>query len=297
MRSMTGFAQRTIEENGLVLTVSLRSVNHRSFDLHLTLPDSLQRFEPEARREIGARQPRGHVQLKVALERESAGGPAVDEASIGRYIELFRGVATRHGLTLETAIQHLSHLPGVILPAGSHSPLIAPPEMQSAFLRVLRETLEDWDEMRIEEGAILEQDFRSRSEKITALIGRLEQLRQESVPVAQKKLQERLQTWVGENGMDAVRLAQEAAVLAERTDVSEELLRLHAHAAQFVALLDGQNEIGKRLDFLLQEMQRELNTLLAKTAGLGESGLAMTQVALEIKGEVEKLREQVQNVQ
>ncbi len=115
--------------------------------------------------------------------------------------------------------------------------------------------------------------------------------------MAQKRLRERLDAWLGHAALDSARLAQEAAMLAEHTDISEEVVRLKSHAAQFLKLLDGQPEVGKKFDFLLQETQRELNTLLAKTAGLGESGLPMTQLALEIRGEVEKLREQAQNVQ
>ncbi len=161
----------------------------------------------------------------------------------------------------------------------------------------MRDTLQAWDEMRAGEAAVLEDDLRARMLRISSALECVEQLRVETLPLAQKKLRERLQSWLGQNMLDASRLAQEAAMQAEHTDVSEEVLRLKAHFAQFLIMLAGNGEAGKKLDFLLQEIQRELNTLLAKTAGLGESGLRMTQMALEIKGEAEKLREQVQNLQ
>jgi len=180
-----------------------------------------------------------------------------------------------------------------------HSPRLAgvSPRLEAAFLKAVEDTLDHWDQMRAGEAAVLVEDLRARTLRITAFVERMEQLREETLPLARKKLQERLQSWLGQNMLDAGRLAQEAAMLAEHTDVSEEVLRLRAHFAQFLTMLDGNAEAGKKLDFLLQEIQRELNTLLAKTTGLGESGLRMTQTALEMKGEAEKLREQVQNVQ
>jgi uncharacterized protein (TIGR00255 family) len=297
LRSMTGFAQTVVQEDGFVLTVNLRSVNHRALDLHVNLPEQLQKFEPAARREIQACHPRGHLQLKVTLEQEAGANPAVDEAMIGKYIELFRRVGERYGLPLEAAMTALPRLPGVIaVPGGFHFPPVSQ-HLEDAFPKALRETLENWDKTRAEEGMVLERDLRERGLRICDLVERMEQLRLEAVPLAQKKMRERLDVLLGQGGMDAARLAQEAALLAEHTDISEEVLRLKAHSAQFLALLDGQPEIGKKLDFLLQETQREINTLLAKTAGLGGSGLPMTQLALEIRGEVEKLREQALNVQ
>jgi uncharacterized protein (TIGR00255 family) len=297
LRSMTGFAHRTVQEDGFLLTMNLRSVNHRSLDLHVALPDLLQRLEPAVRKEIAAKQPRGHVQLRVTVERDASSGPLVDEQLVERYIQIFRQLGAQHGMPLEIALQNLSQLPGVIATSSSHSQRPVSPELETAFLAAIRETLDDWDSMRVAEGMVLEEDFRNRALTVRSLMIRVERLRKEMVPVAQKRLRDRLHALLGENGLDAARLAQEAALLAEHTDISEEVVRLNAHVDQFLGMLDGQPEIGKKLDFLLQEIQRELNTLLAKTAGLGESGLPMTQVALDIKAEIEKLREQVQNVQ
>jgi len=297
LRSMTGFAQALVRADGFVLSVSLRSVNHRSLDIHLHLPEQLQSFEAVVRKQIAGFQPRGHLQLKVMLESEAGAGPALDEELIGKYLDLFRRVGERYGLQLETAIQALSQVPGAITGGGPPSTAPIPQRLEAAFRKALSETLDAWDEMRGVEGALLAEDLRSRTLRIAGCVERLEQMHQRALPAAQSRLRERLQSWLGQHALDETRLVQEAAALAEHTDISEEVLRLKAHFAQFLAMLDGNGEAGKKLDFLLQEIQREVNTLLAKTAGLGESGLPMTQTALDIKGEAEKLREQVQNVQ
>ena len=297
LRSMTGFAQSSVQEEGFSLSVSLRSVNHRTLDLHLNLPEQLSQLEPALRKEVAALRPRGHLQFRISLERAAASTPAVDEALAGKYIELFRSLAERSGISLETAMQTLPHLPGVVAFNNSGPSQPVTTVVESAVLDAVREALQDWDAMRAREGSIIEAELRSRSAAISISVERLQTLREQMLPLAQTKLRQRLQEWLGQDSIDAARLAQEAAVLAERTDVSEEILRLKAHLAQFPDMLGADAEVGKKLDFLLQEIQREVNTLLAKTTGLGESGLPMTQTALEIKGEVEKLREQVQNVQ
>ncbi|MBI2817590.1 MAG: YicC family protein [Acidobacteria bacterium] len=297
LRSMTGFAQTIVREDGFVLSLSLRSVNHKTLDLHVHIPEPLQAIEPAVRREISKLHPRGHLQFKATLERESGAAPSINEELIGEYIEVFRRIAAQHDLSLQTAMQALSQLPGVVTVTASAASAAPPPSLQAVFLNALERTLRDWDEMRAGEGAVLEQDLRDRALRIVDSVEHLERLRENTIPVAQKRFRERLDAWLGQETLDSARVAQEAAALAEHTDVSEEILRLRAHFAQFVTMLDGNGEAGKKLDFLLQEIQREINTLLAKTAGLGESGLPMTQAALDIKGEAEKLREQVQNVQ
>ena len=298
MRSMTGFAQTVSQQDGFSLTVTLRSVNHRSLDLHLTLAESLQQYEPLIRKEVGEMKARGHLQIRAALETGANAPVALNEALIGQYVDLFRKVGERYNLSLETALGTLPQLPGVIAVSTPAAALNSLPDLEAALLSAVRRTLEDWDRMRAREGMALEDDLRSRTLRCVAIVEQVEQLRGQSLPLAQKKWQERVQSLLGAvPPLDSGRLAQELAMLAERSDVTEELLRLKTHFGQFLGLLEGSSEVGKKLEFLLQEIQRETNTLLAKTAGLGENGLAMTQAALEIKAETEKLREQALNVQ
>jgi uncharacterized protein (TIGR00255 family) len=297
-RSMTGYAESIAEHDGMVLTVSLRSVNHRFLDLHVHLPDALQSLEPKFRREIQERNPRGRLDLKVTMEGAALTKLRVDEALLGHYIEVFRQLGAKYGLPADADLPTLARLPGVLNLAGSEAgggERIA--ALEARVLDTLRQTLNRWDEMRAGEARYLLDDMEKRVGRIQELAGRLVGFQAEMLLLAQKRLQERLEALLGQAGLDPARLAQEAALLADRADASEEILRLKAHAARFGTALAQEADLGRKLDFLSQEMHRELNTFLAKTAGLGEASLPLTDIALEIKGEVEKLREQVQNLQ
>ncbi len=151
--------------------------------------------------------------------------------------------------------------------------------------------------MRREEGRALAREMNELVSSIGAKTARLELLSERSRPVYAQRLKVRLQELLGTLPVDPIRVAQEAAILAERADVSEELARLRSHVDQFDRLIQEAGELGKKLDFLLQEMQREANTLLSKTPGLGQEGLDMTELGLRVKADIEKLREQVQNVE
>ena len=301
LRSMTGFARTVAEEDGFTLRLSLRSVNHRYLDLHVQLPEPLSPLEVKVRRTIKERSPRGHLELRVTLDRENGMNVAVDEVLAEKYLEAFRRLGTRLGLSAETDLATLSRLPGVMAVTASSSSSSpsgdVSPQIEAAFWKTLEATLQSWDQMRAEEARLLQADLRSHVDRVAVFVERMEQMRTDTVPRARQRLQDRLQAILGESGLDPARMAQEAALLADRADISEEIARLKAHTAQFRKLLDDEADAGKKLDFLLQEMNRELNTSLSKSTALGENGLPMTQVGLEIKAEVEQLREQVQNLQ
>ena len=162
---------------------------------------------------------------------------------------------------------------------------------------VLEETLEKLARMRELEGGHLREEMSARLRNITSLSKRVTVLAGAAQPAFAKRLEPRLKALLGEAQIDPTRLAQEAAIAAERSDVSEELARLRSHAQQFEGLLAGAPDVGKKLDFLLQEMQREANTLLSKSPGTEAEGIEITKIGLEIKSEIEKLREQVQNIE
>ena len=161
----------------------------------------------------------------------------------------------------------------------------------------LNQALQNLEQMREVEGQSLANEMRALLIGISEKTALLDPLVQRSLPLYAQRLKSRIEELLGAGPLEPSRLAQEAALLAERADVSEELARLRSHTGQFASLLDGGGELGKKLDFLLQEMQREANTLLSKTPGLGEEGLAITEFGLQIKAEIEKLREQIQNVE
>ena len=172
------------------------------------------------------------------------------------------------------------------------------PELEAAVTKCLAEALDKLDRMRADEANHLREEMSERLARTSrALRRKSETLAERARPAFARRLETRLKELLGEAQIDPARLAQEAAIAAERSDVSEEITRLRSHVQQFESLLGGAGDIGKKLDFLLQEMQREANTLLSKTPGNDGDGLEITRLALEIKSEIEKLREQVQNIE
>jgi uncharacterized protein (TIGR00255 family) len=151
--------------------------------------------------------------------------------------------------------------------------------------------------VREREGQATADEMRQRCANISVLVTRMEEIRESAVPVFHKRLKEKLGDLLKGFAMDPQRLAQEAALLADRSDIAEELVRLKTHAAQLTAILNSSGEVGKKLDFLLQEMNREANTVLSKTGGLGDIGLTITELALSAKSEIDKIREQSLNLE
>lgn len=297
--SMTGYAQARAEYDGWMLRVSVRSVNHRYLDVRLRLPEGLEVFEPRIRRTLRDRIRRGHVDVNVYVEPTSAAAVQVNRALAQAYLQAAEELRRQIGTRSELDVLSVLRLPGVIansVPNGS----LSEEEQEKLGARMtgcLEEALEKLDEMRRSEGRHLAEEMRARLAEINGRTEKIERFAEEIRPAHTRRLEARLKELLGGAGLDPARLAQEAAILAERGDITEELTRLRSHVAQFGRLLDGAGELGKKLDFLLQEMQREANTMLSKTPGVETEGLRITDLALEIKGEIEKLREQVQNVE
>jgi uncharacterized protein (TIGR00255 family) len=303
VRSMTGYAQARSEQNGWSLRVSLRSVNHRFLDLRLHIPEGFEAFEPHMRQLVRDRMHRGHVDLTLHMEVSKSVGLQIDRKLAAGYLRAIEELRQEFNLAPEPHLAALLRLPGVVASPASPGPSLATFDDQE--LEVLRaqvsacleDALSRLDQMRQEEGRSLAHDMGALVKSVGDKTARLETLSEQSRPAYAQRLKIRLQELLGAFPIDPVRVAQEAAVLAERADVSEELARLRSHVDQFDRLIGESGEIGKKLDFLLQEMQREANTLLSKTPGLGQEGLHMTELGLQIKADIEKLREQVQNVE
>lgn len=303
VRSMTGYAEARSEHNGWNLRVSLRSVNHRFLDLRAHIPEGWEVFEPQLRQLVRDHVHRGHVDLTLHVDVSKAGGLQIDRKLAAGYLRVIEELRQEFNLAPEPHLAALLRLPGVVAsPASSGISRAAfdDDEFEQLAARVsacLEEALQKLDKMRLEEGRSLAREMASLLKSIGEKTVRLELLCEQSRPLYAQRLKVRLQELLGALPIDPVRLAQEAAVVAERADVAEELTRLRSHVNQFGKLIGEAGEIGKKLDFLLQEMQREANTLLSKTPGLGQEGLDMTELGLQIKAEIEKLREQVQNVE
>jgi uncharacterized protein (TIGR00255 family) len=296
LKSMTGYAQARVVENGWSLRVSIRSVNHRFLDLHLRVPEGFEPVEPAIRQLIRERIRRGHLDVAVHYELEGPAAVGVNEEVAAAYLKAANSLRTKFSLTSEPEIAAILRLPGVIgPPAASLEEELA--KLESVISRCLTEALDKLDRMREGEAIHLCEEMASRLRKIASLAAHIEVLAERARPAFAKRLEMRVKELLGENQLDPARLAQEAALAAERSDVSEELVRLRSHVHQYESLLTGGADVGKKLDFLLQEMQRETNTLLSKTPGNDADGIEITQGALEIKSEIEKLREQVQNIE
>ncbi len=300
VRSMTGYAQARSEQNGWNMRVSLRSVNHRFLDLRVHIPEGFEALEPQMRQMVRDHVHRGHVDLTLHIEGSRSANLQIDRKLATAYLRAIEELRQEFNLAPEPHLVALLRLPGVVAPPTSLGPLPATFDDEQLGTQVsacLEEALRKLDEMRREEGRSLARDMRALLKSIGDKTARLEILSEQSRPVYAQRLNIRLQELLGTLPIDPVRVAQEAAVLAERADVSEELARLRSHVDQFDRLTGEAGEIGKKLDFLLQEMQREANTMLSKTPGLGQEGLHMTELGLQIKADIEKLREQVQNVE
>ncbi len=291
---MTGFARvrRVLPEGELV--VSLKSVNHRGLDLHFHLPPEFDEFEQAIRTAIKGRVSRGHFQVNVFYGAENGNQSRLNRDLLQSWLAAFTEAAERFHLENKPDLNAAFRIPGMFQSAG---PAIAGPEFGKILIETTMEALDTLNVFREREGCDIGAELRERCTAIRDLVARMETIRKSATPAFQKRLKERLGELLRTNGIEPQRIAQEAALLADRSDVSEELVRLKTHAAQLEELLDAGGEMGKKMDFLLQEMNREANTILSKTGGLGDIGLAMTDLALAGKAEIDKIREQALNIE
>jgi uncharacterized protein (TIGR00255 family) len=275
-------------------------VNHRFLDLHLRLPDGFEVFEQRIRLAIRNRVRRGHVDVNVYHEAAGAAAVQVNRAVAEAYWKQAQELRQKFGGTAEPDLLALFRLPGVIAASNSGSDLQNEDAERKLGKQVddcLELALERLEAMRRLEGQTLAAEMHGMLDRIAEHAAEIESLAERIRPEFARRLETKLSSLLSGAPIDAARLAQEAAILAERSDITEELARLRSHVKQFRDLLATTGEAGKKLDFLLQEMQRETNTLLSKTPGNEAEGLEITQLALEIKSEIEKIREQVQNIE
>jgi uncharacterized protein (TIGR00255 family) len=297
--SMTGYAQARGESGGWAIRVSVKSVNHRFLDIRFRLPEGFDVYELRLRQIIREKIHRGHLDVNVNVQLGSAAPVQVNRDLLQAYRYAAEDLKTQMGSSAELDIVSLLRLPGVIGGLGSALPESEEEQeaLGAALEGCLREALNKLDEMRHAEGRHLAEELRMRVVRIGDQADQVRNLAVTLTPAFARRLQNRLKELLNGTNIEPARLAQEAALLAERSDISEELDRLRSHLQQFAKLLDGAGELGKKLDFLLQEMHREANTMLSKTPGVESEALAITGLSLEIRAEIEKLREQVQNIE
>ena len=291
---MTGYAQVKAHVNdALALTLSLKSVNHRFLDLHLRMPSELDPVEMKVRRVLKERLHRGHIEVTLGLQRSGGAAFAVNRELVGGYLRTFRQVAEEFGVSAEPDLNAVLKLPGALNAAEDGDALEA---LEKHITSALEECIERLNHMREEEGRGVAAELRDRMTHLSSATHELDQLRGRVLKAYHEKVNGRMQELLNTH-VDSDRILQEAAMLAERSDIQEEIVRMKNHIQHFSALLDAGGEVGKKLDFLLQEMNREANTLMSKTTGVAGDALRITGLGLAMKAEIEKAREQVQNLE
>jgi uncharacterized protein (TIGR00255 family) len=293
--SMTGFAQVQVRVSPqLGYTMSLKSVNHRFLDLQFRLPSGLDGLEMELRKLLKEALIRGHVELTLSVERTSQQKAGYNRELIAGYLAAFDEARREHGLAGEPDLNDALRLPGALQADDRGEDHLA--QLAASVLEQIGPLLEKLKSMRAREGEALEAVLNGTLDRLAEATAGVAALRPEIEKRYQERLAQRLMAATGPE-FNQQRLLEEVAVLVERSDVSEELARMTAHIEHFRELLNSGGEAGKKLDFLLQEMNREANTLLSKTGGVSGKGTRVTELGLAMKAEIEKTREQIQNLE
>ncbi len=293
LTSMTGFGSGLTQRGEVSVAVEIRTVNHRFLDVHLRLGREYSFLEGEIQQQIRAVITRGRVDISISIETSSppemlfntdlAKGYAAAADKLRAELHMGDNLDLRTLLALPGVVQNKDT---VALAEGVES------DLRQALQESLKSALGGAVQMRRQEGEALRSDMARHVTAISEKAAQARALVPATVREIQSRLQERLAQLLQPNALDPQRLAQEAAILADRADISEEFARLDSHIGQFAGLLESGEEVGKKMDFLLQEMQREVNTMLSKSGNL-----EITRLAIALKADIEKLREQVQNVE
>ena len=290
MRSMTGFGQAQHSNQEMDLSVEIKTVNSRYLDLHLHLPRELSSLEPELRKEAQSSLSRGRVEIHLAIDLKSNHHYDLNEALVENYLSAAKKVQSlgaKGGLDVSAILQ----LPGVVAPRQMD---FSADGLMESTVEAFREGLENVVSARSSEGAALKKDLEDRLEHLAELTRGIAAEAEHIPDYYQKKLKQRIQNLTQEKHVDEHRLAQEILHYAERADIAEEITRLKSHISRFQEELSASEDkaVGRRLDFLSQEMGREMNTVLSKSPMT-----IISDFAVEGKMEIEKIREQVQNVE
>lgn len=290
LKSMTGYGQGTVTGEKFAVTVDLRSVNNRNLDIHWRAPLDLASVEIPLKKLIQAAVSRGRVDVTINFTQTADTTYELNRPLIRGFLEALRTMRDEFGLAGEADLATIARLPNVLLPStGANSLSEAVIEgIEAAMTHALTALVA----MRAVEGHELQKEMLARIGRIEKHVAVIESGADGLIAAYRDKLRTRIEELLDKNSIDETRLAQEVAYLAERSDITEEIARLKSHLSQLRELLGSDGEIGKKLDFLLQETNREANTILSKS-----SELSICDSAIEIKTEVEKLREQAQNVE
>jgi uncharacterized protein (TIGR00255 family) len=292
MKSMTGYGRSRCVAGDVEIVTEVRAVNHRFLDISVKVPRMYTAFEPAIRKIVGDRVQRG--KLDVVVSRSGGKGAVMDvqmdKRLAGSYYACLRQLKEEFGLSGDITISEMLTLGEIIVPVEKEDALEQ--EWADVVERSVVESLSALDEMRRTEGAALWTDIDSRLTGIREQVDQIEGMVEEITLAAKQRLEKRIQDLTGGMDIDENRLMQEVALIADRSDVSEELTRLRSHVEQFLSIGKVGSPMGRKLDFLLQELNREVNTVGSKS-----SATTISTHVVNIKAELEKIREQIQNIE
>lgn len=295
IRSMTGFARHRISTPEGELALSVKSVNHRGLDLHFHMSSYFDPLEAAMRTLAKQNAARGHVDIRCSFQRTGGeNGLRLNLSLLAAYRDLFAQAARELEPMGTPDLNHALRLPGILIETQNEE---ITEDFQRAVLEGLEAVLAEWNVQREREGDALRLQMLEYNRSIQAAAAQIRGLRTGVLPVLRQRIEAKMRDLLEAAHVDPQRLAQEAAYLADRGDIEEELTRLLTHCQHLDQLLTKGGETGKKLDFLLQEMNRESNTILSKSNGAGDLGLKITELGLGIKSEIERIREQSLNLE
>ena len=291
IKSMTGYGRAVETVNGREFTVELRSVNNRYLDCSVRLPRMVSFAEDAVKQAVKASVSRGKVDVFISVRSEAGDEVVVNlnKAVLESYLTAMRQMVVEYGVQDDISVSAVSRLPEVFT---MEKPQVDEEQLQKDLLQVVAKALEGYDAMRTREGAALDADLRSRGETILSLVAQVEQGNGQTVADYRARLENKLREVLENTNIDESRILTEAAIFADKVAVDEETVRLRSHLQQMNSMLDGGGAIGRKLDFLLQEMNREANTIGSKC-----TDVKLARIVVDIKAELEKIREQTQNIE
>ena len=291
IKSMTGYGRAVETVNGREFTVELRSVNNRYLDCNVKLPRSVSFAEETVKQAVKASVSRGKVDVFISVKSENAEDTTIrlNPAVLEGYLAAMRQMVDSYNVRDDISVSTVSRLPEVF---SVEKPEVDEKQLLSDLMQVVEQALAGYDTMRCTEGAALDADLRSRGNTILDLVSQVEQGNAQTVVDYRARLEAKLKEVLANTNIDESRILTEAAIFADKVAVDEETVRLRSHLQQMNTMLDGGGAVGRKLDFLLQEMNREANTIGSKC-----TDVRLARIVVDIKAELEKIREQTQNIE
>ncbi len=292
IKSMTAYGRGEVQQEDVIFIAEVRAVNNRFRDIILRMPKNYQILDNDLRAIISSRIRRGRVEVCIQVENNGGENPYDLELNVplvNSYFKIFEQLRDQFGLDKEIRLESLCQMSDVVLFKPEPVDI---DRMRPGLQEVILLALDSLDVMKTKEGAALEADISKRLEILEGYINEVEERSPHLVEEYRSRLKEKVAHMLNDVAVDESRLAQEVAFFAEKSDITEEIVRLRSHLKQFRGYLVMDEALGRRLDFLIQEMNREVNTLGSKA-----SESRISRIVVEMKAELEKLREQVQNVE